>query len=267
MLGLGLGLGLLGACSFDSTGGGGSPTLEDEDEDDGPEDEGQGESAESPGESMTSAANSSTSGDSGPPPTADPTSGPPPEDDGEASTQARGSTTTDPSGTTEQPEPVDCSEAVVLMQSVQDAEVFPPMVLDQSSAGTPYAASGQAGAGAVRFTFDVACPSTYRLYARVWDGWAGVHDCCDPDSFEVEAPGVEANWFYGCDTETQGFTWLAVKGGQPDQGCSQAQAVTFELSPGQHEITFRNREGAYEGAVAAISELVLTNDTDYQPGR
>ncbi|MBV1857570.1 MAG: hypothetical protein KUG77_04100 [Nannocystaceae bacterium] len=132
--------------------------------------------------------------------------------------------------------------------------------------GTEYAFSPNAGAGAARFIFEVACPSTYRLFGRVLDDDAGVHGCCDPDSFDVEGPdNLEFPWFYGCDTVAAGWTWAQVETGELGGTCDDPVGVTVSLSAGLHAFTLRNREPAFGSATAGVAELVLTNDINYTP--
>jgi hypothetical protein len=54
---------------------------------------------------------------------------------------------------------------------------------------------------------------------------------------------------------------------QLDQGasCDDAAAVSFDLAMGEQTITFHNREGRYWqwGTVAAIANVVITNDAEY----
>lgn len=163
------------------------------------------------------------------------------------------------------PDPVDCTVPITLTQAAGDATLFKPMQLGTFQ-GSQYAFSLSQGAGAVRFTFDVACPSTYRLFGRVRDDDPGVHTCCDPDSFNVEVPGgLQHEWFYGCDTTTAGWSWAQVEAGENVATCGEAPAVLVTLSAGTHEFTLGNREPAEGGAHAGISELVLTNDPSYTP--
>ncbi len=161
--------------------------------------------------------------------------------------------------------PADCSAPVVFSQTVDEAEVFEPMTLG-TYLDVDYAYSDSLNAGAIRFTFEVECPSMYRMFARVRDDAPGVNNCCDPDSFEVEAPGQSGDWFYGCDTlqEPAGFSWQAVE--FPNgTSCDDTELVLLDLSPGTHEITLRNRESNYFEARAGVAELVLTNDPGFTP--
>ena len=160
---------------------------------------------------------------------------------------------------------VDCTIPITLTQTAAEATLFKPMQLGMFQ-GSQYAFSLSQGAGAVRFSFDVACPSTYRLFGRVRDDNPGIHECCDPDSFDVEGPGgLEHTWFYGCDTTTAGWTWAQVEAGENAASCGEAPGLLVPLSAGTHEFTLRNREPAEGGAHAGISELVLTNDPTYSP--
>ncbi|MEM6295585.1 MAG: hypothetical protein AAGA54_30205 [Myxococcota bacterium] len=161
--------------------------------------------------------------------------------------------------------PVDCSDAVVLSRTVDDAELFEPMMLG-THLDVDYAYSDSLNAGAIRFTFEVECPSLYRMFARVRDDVPGVNNCCDPDSFEVEAPGQSGDWFYGCDTlgAPAGFSWQPVEF-PTGTTCDQTELVLLDLSPGIHEITLRNRESNYFEARAGVAEFILTNDPTFSP--
>lgn len=171
----------------------------------------------------------------------------------------------DETGETSGVTPVDCTIPITLSQTADEATLFKPMQLGTFQ-GSPYAFSLSEGAGAVRFTFDVACPSTYRLFGRVRDDDPGTHSCCDPDSFNLDGPGnLTHTWFYGCDTSVAGWTWAQVEAGESAPNCAAAAGVMVPLSAGLHEFTLRNREPAQGGAHAGISELVLTNDPAYQP--
>lgn len=174
-------------------------------------------------------------------------------------------TAEDETGETSGSEPVDCTIPITLSQSADEATLFKPMQLGTFQ-GSPYAFSLNEGAGAVRFTFDVACPSTYRLFGRVRDDDPGTHSCCDPDSFNLDGPGgLQHTWFYGCDTSAPGWTWAQVEAGESAPSCAAAAGIMVPLAAGTHEFTLRNREPAQGGAHAGISELVLTNDPAYQP--
>ena len=160
--------------------------------------------------------------------------------------------------------PVDCTIPITLTQSAGEATVVNPMQLGTFQ-GVQYAFSLNEGAGMVRFTFEVACPSTYRLFGRVRDDVPGTGSG-DPDSFYVEGPGgPEHTWFYGCDTATPGWSWAQVEAGEGADNCSEPVGLMLPLAAGVHEFTLRNREPAVEGAHAGISELVLTNDPTYTP--
>ena len=129
-----------------------------------------------------------------------------------------------------------------------------------------YAFSPSENAGGIRFSFEVDCPSTYRLFGLVRDDMAGTSGCCDPDSFRIEGPeGLDDIWFYGCDTDAAGWSWLQMEAGEDAVSCDQTAPLLLPLSAGLHEFTLRNREGADGRAVAGIAEVVLTNDPDYAP--
>lgn len=185
--------------------------------------------------------------------------------------KASSSSSGEPDGVTGEPTtgttgtPVDCTVPITLTQTVAEAELFKPMQLGNFR-GTQYAFSLSAGAGHARFTFDVACPSTYRLFGRVRDDSAGTSSCCDPDSFTVEGPNnLQHTWFYGCDTEVPGWTWAQVEAGENIETCGKTSDVMVPLPAGTHAFTLGNREPAYMGAHAGIAELVLTNDPSYTP--
>lgn len=252
---------MLAACSFDTVGGGGAGLPD-------PVDSSSGSEAEADG-SGTSTSGAMTSG---PGMT---TQTPPDDDSGDPKPESTTSgASTDPeSGTTEGDgaedtstgADVDCAEPIALSVSAADGELFPPMAL-QDYAGASVASSGSFNAGAIRFSFDVECPSMYRMFGRVRDDDPGVHNCCDPDSFVVEGPGgVDIDWFYGCDTSQAGLTWAPVEVGVLGGDCSDPQPLLVPLTVGTYEFTLRNRESDYFGAVAGIAELVLTNDPDWEP--
>jgi len=198
----------------------------------------------------------------------DPTNDPGSSGDGPVSSTSSG----EPSGVTgEQTSestgtaPIDCTIPITLTQSAGEATLFEPMQLGMFQ-GSQYAFSVNQGAGAVRFAFDVACPSTYRLFGRVRDDNPGTHTCCDPDSFDVEGPGgLQHTWFYGCDTAASGWTWTQIEAGENAGSCRETLGLMVPLAAGTHEFTLRNREPAEGGTHAGISELVLTNDPSYAP--
>ncbi len=224
--------------------------------------------ADDPETSGTS--NDSSTGESGV--TTEPTPDPTGESTTQSSTSSAGVEGTDETSTSAAPgssgdrPDVDCVQSITVTQHAQDAELTPPMVLGESM-GIPYAFSDVQGAGEIRFTFQVSCPSNYRVFGRVRDDDPSTHQCCDPDSFEVQAPGgVTTTWFYGCDTEQPGFSWVALKSGTGVGSCEETTVLMLPLSAGTHEITLHNREPAYGQARAGIASLTLTNDPDYTPG-
>lgn len=189
---------------------------------------------------------------------------------GDPSTTSSSSSGEDPQGSTGEEtsstsgSPVDCTVAITLTQTAGEATLVNPMQLGTFQ-GVQYAFSLNEGAGAVRFTYEVACPSTYRLFGRVRDDVPGTGNG-DPDSFYVEGPGgPEHTWFYGCDTATPGWSWAQVEAGEGVANCGETVGLMLPLAAGVHEFTLRNREPAVEGAHAGISELVLTNDPTYTP--
>ena len=251
---------MLAACSFDSfTGGAGSPNPA-----------GSSSGSEAGDETTTSSTSGAMTGG------ASMTTKPEPEDDsGSPSPESTTSgDATDPKGETTEGvvdddtstgADIDCSKPIVLSQSAAEAELFPPMALDDY-AGAPVASSSAFNAGAIRFSFDVECPSMYRLFGRVRDDDPGVHNCCDPDSFDVEGPGgADIEWFYGCDTSEAGLTWVPVEVGVLGGDCGDPEPLLVPLTAGTYEFTLRNRESEYFGAVAGIAELVLTNNPDWEP--
>ena len=259
---------LIVGCSFESTSGQG-PVL----------DPGQGSTTAqgSSGEADPSAAGSSSEGStaSDPDPQTSATPTTTAEETGDPGTTDSG--TTDPGTTTTASAGSDtgageatvggpdCAEPRVLSVLAEDAELIPPMQLGESMS-VPYAYSTVANAGGAVFTFDVDCPSMYRLLARVRDDDPGTNSCCDPDSFVVQGPeGLDVLWFYGCDTSSAGWTWARVESGQLGQTCDDTVPILVGLTPGTHQFTLRNREPGYFDAVAGVAEVVLTNDPDYTP--
>lgn len=252
---------MLAACSFDTVGGGGAGLPDPVDSSSG-----SGADADVSG-SSTSGAMTSGPGMTTQTPPDDDTGAPTPESTTSGAPTSSGSGTTegDVAGETYTEPDVDCSEPIALTVSAAEAELFPPMAL-QDYGGASVASSGSFNAGAIRFSFEVECPSMYRLFGRVRDDDPGVHNCCDPDSFEVEGPGgVDIDWFYGCDTSQAGLTWAPVEVGVLGGDCSDPEPLLVPLTAGTYTFTLRNRESDYLGAVAGIAELVLTNEPDWEP--
>ncbi len=160
--------------------------------------------------------------------------------------------------------PVDCTTPITLTQTAAEGTLSGPMQLGMFE-GSEYAFSLEQNAGAIRFTFEVACPSTYRLFGRVRDDVPGTGPG-DPDSFDVEGPdGLFDSWFYGCDTLNPGWTWAQVEAGKGLGSCNEPLGLMVPLSADSHDFVFRNREAAVGQAHAGIAELVLTNDPSYAP--
>jgi hypothetical protein len=252
---------MLSACSFSSfSEGRGSAGVGDADE------EMSGTGVEDPhgGTSSGGVADGGDGGGTEPPMTtgAPPSTTLPPADpDGGAETGGRGESS---SGTgSDHVDP--CGGTSTFELGADDGVLTDPMVVVDVTGLGPAAYSTSADAGDISFTIDVQCPGTYYLHAQVVDSWAGVHGCCDPDSYDVSWPGGSGSWFYGCQTESDGWHWLPVM--QLDQGasCDDAAAVSFDLAMGEQTITFHNREGRYWqwGTVAAIANVAITNDAEY----
>ncbi len=251
---------LLAACAFDGLADSG-PNLE----------AGQSSSTGAEGSSGSSGGRGTTDAQTGS--AGSSTSTPPAEDDSglpettasaTTSSEDTGEATTGGSDETTGPD-VDCTIPVTMSRSAADGELFPPMMLGEYQ-GATYAFSEQADAGAIRFTYTLACPSNYRLYARVRDDDPGTSNCCDPDSFDVEGPdGLDVSWFYGCDTESVGWNWVQLESGVLGGTCNEPTPLVLRLSPGEHAFTVRNRESNYFEARAGIAELILTNDPTFSP--
>jgi hypothetical protein len=90
-------------------------------------------------------------------------------------------------------DPVDCTTPITLTQTAGEGTLSGPMQLGMFE-GSQYAYSLEQDAGEIRFRFEVACPSTYRLFGRVRDDVPGTGPE-DPDSFDVESPnGLSLSW-------------------------------------------------------------------------
>lgn len=180
-------------------------------------------------------------------------------------------TTGDPGSTSEPDMPtsttgpdVDCATPITISQFAANAEIVPPMTMGEFM-GVPYAYSEASNSGEIRFSFEVECPSNYRLYGRVLDVEPSTNNCCDPDSYDLEGASGPVSWFYGCGTSQPGWTWVQVGDGSAVQNCDEVVPLIMTLSPGKHEFTLRNRESNYFEAHAGIAELLLTNDPQYVP--
>ncbi len=252
---------MVAACSFDTVGGGGAGLPDPEESSTG------SEAGADEGGSSTSGATTSGPGATTQTPPGDDTGVPTPESttSGTPTDPENGTTEGDVAEDSSTGPDIDCSVPVELSVSAAEGELFAPMAL-QDYGGTSVASSGSFNAGAIRFSFDVECPSMYRLFGRVRDDDPGVHNCCDPDSFEIEGPGgVDIDWFYGCDTSQAGLSWAPVEVGVFGGDCSEPQPLLVPLTAGTYAFTLRNRESDYLGAVAGIAELVLTNDPNWEP--
>lgn len=248
-------------CSFES-GSGQQPSLE------GGPGTTSGPGSSSSADPSTTAKQGSSSEDSASSDTPDSETGsvPPTTTAGEE-TGEHGTTSTSGSreGGSESGPDVDCSEPRVLSVLAEDAELTPPMQLGEYMS-VAFAFSEASNAGDAVFTFEVDCPSMYRLFARVRDDDPGISNCCDPDSFVVQGPGgLDVSWFYGCDTTSVGWNWARVEAGELGQTCDETTPVLIPLTPGTHQFTLHNRESNYFDAVAGVAELVLTNDPEYAP--
>ena len=187
-------------------------------------------------------------------------------DPSETSTDAGATSTTAGSSSSGDGSQVDCSAPITVTQHAQDAELVEPMMLGQHL-GVSYAFSDAANAGEVRFSFELPCPSNYRVFGRVRDDDPGTHACCDPDSFDVQAPGgITTTWYYGCDTVSEGFSWGALEADNGATNCDGTSLLTLTLSAGIHEIILRNREPNEGDARAGVATLTLTNDPAFVPG-
>lgn len=247
-------------CSFDTAGPGSTPTP------------GQGETS-GPMQPSTSSSGDPVEDSSGEDDTAPATTaeGPQTTTGSGTPTSSNSSTTAEPDASSSGEPEVDCTIPITVTVAAADAELVAPMELRERD-GVVYAASDIFNGGSAAFAFDVACPSSYRLFGRVLDMDPGTHNCCDPDSFDVDGPfdgdqgfgGI--SWYYGCVTESAGWSWAQVSAGEFNATCSELSPTTSMLSAGTHTFTVHNRESSWQGAHAGIAELVLTNDPDYEPG-
>jgi hypothetical protein len=164
--------------------------------------------------------------------------------------------------------PTDCAQPSTLELQIEDANVVAPMTTTDVDGVGLAAYSPDSDAGELQFTVDVACPGTYYLHGFVADGWSGVHSWGDPDSYYVSWPSGGTTWFYGCQTEglDEGWRWLPVMHGVEGGYCDEVTRAELTLGEGPNVITVRNREGmTWDGYVAAIARLVVTNDAAYAP--
>lgn len=162
------------------------------------------------------------------------------------------------------PVPGECPTLVTIERDVIDATIAAPMSL-RTIDGVTVAGSLVSNSGSVTFDFPIDCSGFYRVFGYVYDDVAG-GSCCDPDSFFVQAPGgVDTLWSYGCDTITDGFSWVEMTASDGARFCSQNFPLAIELQSGVHSITFTNREAGDINAFAAIASVIITNDLDFVP--
>jgi hypothetical protein len=255
-----LAIALACGCAFDSFEGGRNETLGQEG----------GEEENGSGPPMVGATRGVADGggegegESGPPPS---TSGPslPP---GEAEGGHRLDFGAPPTSGSEDGMQIDCDGASTFELTIEDAMVFDPMQSDNADGVGLAAYSMESDAGDVDFIVDIVCPGPYYVHALVADSWGGVHSGQDPDSYDVSWPGGSATWFYGCQTEEigAGWHWLGLMSGVVGGYCDETTRPELALAEGSHTIRFHNREGmTWDGYVAAIARVVVTNDASYQP--
>ena len=190
----------------------------------------------------------------------------------DATTSSTGSTTGEPPppDTTGPPVPPSCDGMFVKqIRLVSEAQVFPPMVAQQSQLGEGTLAFSQiAEQGTITFTFDVPCAGAFAVWGRVLDVDPGVNNY-DPDSYYVHVDGApESGWFYGCQTDQKpaGYSWLRVRTGEQGIPCDETVPLLVDLAAGVHTITLRNREQQDgDGNVAAVARLLIVNDPNYTP--
>jgi hypothetical protein len=163
-----------------------------------------------------------------------------------------------------------------IVLEVSAATVSAPMVTGTHPTHGVYAYSPQDGQGTVSFPFATDCEDTWRAWALIYDQDPGFSTMTDPDSFDVWLDESGSTlWIYGCQNDAifpppPQWSWQSVN----DTGlCAfENSPMEFTLGPGPHAMHFRNEEpgtpgngGDDPGVVAAIAEIIITNDASWSP--
>ncbi|MBK8234231.1 MAG: hypothetical protein IPK74_01620 [Deltaproteobacteria bacterium] len=255
----------LAACSFDSSGKSqvsgvvSSTTAASDTNDDGPASTG---GLESSGGAGVSATQGSSSGDA-------------PDDSTAADPDTSGDPTPGGSSTTEPTDP--CADhppqSVTLM--ADQATLAGDMMLASLYDGTTYVYAETAGMGTATFAFDLQCADDFAVWMLVFDREPGLDTALVPgnpaDSAHVDVTGAATDWRYGCQNlGAPPWSWQAVS--ENGDNCISNDRITFALPAGSNTITVSMLEGGTwsgntisPGDVAAVKQILVTNDLDFEP--
>lgn len=255
----------LAACAFDSSGNSQvSGVVSSTTAVGGTHDDGSDATSEAIGSSGDDAA-SATGGGSSDPTMADVTTAP----------DTTGDPTVAESSTTEPIDP--CldhpPQSVTLM--ADQAALAGDMMLAGLYDGTQYVYAETAGMGTATFSFDLQCPDSFAVWMLVFDREPGLDTAIVPgnpaDSAHVDVTGSATDWRYGCQNLGQTpWSWQAVS--VNSDNCLSNERVTYSLSAGSNTITISMLEGGTwsgdtisPGDVAAVKQILVTNDLDFEP--
>ncbi|MFO0631585.1 MAG: hypothetical protein U0168_01905 [Nannocystaceae bacterium] len=234
---------------------------------------GQSDTASSDGGGATSS--SGAGGSSG-------TSGTGDGDDGSSGATAASESGTDASTATAgesssgaPPDPCLDNPTITVTLQAADATLTGDVMLAAQLDGTQYVYGETASGGTATFDFSLQCAGDYAVWLRVYDGEPGLDTQIIPgnpaDAVRVDVTGLVTDFRYGCQTLGAPFwSWQAVS----DNGnaCLSNDRVIHSLVAGQHYVELSMLEGGMfsgdgfsPGEVAAVSQIIVTNDLDYEP--
>ncbi|MCA9692678.1 MAG: hypothetical protein KC636_23970 [Myxococcales bacterium] len=167
---------------------------------------------------------------------------------------------------TTEADPCDPAPPYATLRWSKDAELNPPMFLQASTLlpGNPLIAISEvSNQGSITYSFDVACPGTYRIWGLTVDHQQYLEN---PDTYLVRIDGDDDFlWAYGCQYDEGGmWGWRRLRSYK--YPICNTDGVTANLGPGTHTVRFRNLEGKNQfNEIAAIAGIVVANDPNFDP--
>ena len=138
--------------------------------------------------------------------------------------------------------------------SVDSGTLTGPMKIDKDSNGVKYASSGVRDQGSVSYTIYVTDPGQYSIWAKV------LAPDSNHDSFYVSIDGGPEDIYDTAEKKWKNkWQWTAVNG-RAGSGPASVPVRLFNLSAGQHTITFRARE-----TNSTLASLIVTKDLSFDP--
>lgn len=198
------------------------------------------------------------------------------ESSGGASTGAQTSDATVEASTSGPPlDPCLDNPTITVTLQAANATLTGDVMLAAQLDGTQYVYGETPMGGAARFDFEVQCADDYAVWLRVFDGEPGLDTQLIPgnpaDAVHVDVTGIATDFRYGCQTLGAPFwSWQAVSNN--DNACLSNDRVIHSLVAGQHFVEISMLEGGMfsgdafsPGEVAAVSQIIVTNDLEFEP--